>query len=350
MANSVLFSKYTLNSKLSLKNRIVMAPMTRAMATSDWVPTEAMAEYYARRADAGLIVTEGTIIHHSARGHDCVPGIFNAEQTAAWQRVTDKVHERGGLIFSQLWHVGRVSHPYFLKGELPISASDTAMSGHIPRSNDLEFGMCRAASIAEIKQLLEYYAHAAENVIAAGFDGLEIHAANGYLIDQFLHHHTNLRTDEYGGSIENMARFALEVVDTCAKVIGHERLAIRLSAGAYMNQIDGVVADSKVFAYLLHALQDRKLAYVHTGNMEHTHRFPELNNATMTEFMRQAYQGTLVASGNYNLTTASLGISRHEFDLIAFGRPFIANPDLIAKAQTNTAWQEFTPEMLASLR
>ena len=348
MPNNILFTEYQLNKLFTLKNRILMAPMTRVNADANFVPTQAMADYYARRADAGLIITEGTIISREARGHNHVPGIFTEAQIAKWRVVTDAVHARGGLIFCQIWHVGRVSHPTFLEGKLPISASVTTMTGRISRS-DLLFGTSRAATLDEIKELIATYAQAAKNAIAAGFDGVEIHGANGYLIDQFLHHHTNLRNDEYGGSIEKMARFALEVVQACGAAIGFERVALRLSPGAYLNEIIGEMRDGQVFQYLFTQLNKLPIAYVHTGNFDHTKTFPELDGLTMTHFMRQHYAGTVVAAGSYDVALAQYGITAHQFDLAAFGRPFIANPDLVARLKSGQLLEKYDVGMLKEL-
>ncbi len=344
-----LLTPYPLTSKLTLKNRILMAPMTRAKADADLVPTQATADYYARRADAGLIVTEGTLISRHARGHDFVPGIYNDAQIAGWRRVTDAVHVNGGLIFSQLWHVGRVSHPHFLDGELPVSASATTMTGKISRSDGLTFGAARALTIEEIADLIEAYSAAARNAIAAGFDGIEIHGANGYLIDQFLHHHTNLREDEYGGSVENRARFALEIVRACGAAIGYDRVGLRLSPGAYLNEIVADPRDGDVFKYLLQTLNPLGLAYTHTGSFDHAKLFSELDGLSMTHFMRRYYQGTLVAAGSYDLAGAVQGISQNHFDLVAFGRPFIANPDLIARLSSGQEWLPYDVSMLREL-
>lgn len=349
MQDNILFTPYQLNQRFLLRNRILMAPMTRCKSDVNFVPTPPMIDYYARRADAGLIITEGTIVCPDARGHDNVPGIFNHDQIAKWQLVTNAVHARGGLIFCQLWHVGRVSHPHFLNGKLPISASETTMSGKISRSDGLTFGKSRAATLDEISELVAIYAEAAKNAIEAGFDGVEIHGANGYLLDQFLHHDTNLRQDEYGGSIENMARFPLEVVKACGKEIGFDRVALRLSPGAYLNEIVGDVRDAKVFQYLFEQLSPLQLAYLHTGNFDHTRIFPELDDLTMTNFMRRYYDGTLVAAGGYDVAAAQYGIAANHFDLAAFGRPFIANPDLISKLKKDQVLEKYDVKMLGEL-
>lgn len=342
-----LLNKYKLNKIFTLKNKIIMAPMTRAKATDDLVPTDAMAEYYARRADAGLIITEGTVISPDGLGYKNVPGIFSDMQIKHWRKVTDRVHQQNGLIFSQIWHVGRVSHPNFLQGKLPISASETMMTGRLSRS-DLIHGKSRAATLPEIKELISLYARAAENAIKAGFDGVEIHAANGYLIDQFLHHHTNQRQDEYGGSPENMARFALEIVHVCGQAIGYERLGIRLSPGGYLNEIIGNSRDALVFQYLLEQLNKIPMAYVHTGNFDDAKKFKELNDMTMSEFLRKHYQGNLIASGSYTFHSAENGIKNNLFDLVAIGRPFIANPDLIKRFEMGKNLVPYDSSMLAA--
>lgn len=347
--NHILFNKYHLNKQLTLKNRIVMAPMTRTKAADDLTATEDMAAYYARRADAGLIITEGTIIQPDGLGYTNVPGIFTRAQIDHWKHVTEKVHQQHGLIFNQIWHVGRVSHPSLIGNKLPISASETTMSGRISRSNGLTYGKSRAATLDEIHDIINNYATAAKNAIEAGFDGVEIHGANGYLIDQFLHHHTNLRTDNYGGSTENRARFALEIVKACGEAIGYERVGIRLSPGAYLNEIIGDASDALVFKYLLTELNQLPIAYVHTGNFNDANTFPELGDTTMTAFLRKHYKGTLIACGSYTPDKAAQMIKDHQFDLIAFGRPFIANPDFIQRLYHNETLKPYDASMLNTL-
>ncbi len=346
---NVLFTEYKLNDLFTLKNRILMAPMTRAKADNHSVPTQAMADYYSRRADAGLIITEGTVIRADASGYNNVPGIFTPAQINQWKIVTDAVHKKNGRIFLQIWHVGRVSHPNFLQGKLPVSPSATVMAGRIPRSEGLTYGESRALILPEIKELIKSYAIAAENAIKAGFDGVEIHGANGYLIDQFLHYHTNQRMDEYGGTPENMARFALEVVKACGEAIGYERVGLRLSPGAYLNEIVGEKRDALVFKYLFDNLNHFPIAYVHTGNFNDAQQFKELNDMTMTAFIRSHFHGTVVASGGYSLETASQGINQGNFDLVAMGRPFISNPDLINKLNKNASLTQYDASMLNTL-
>jgi N-ethylmaleimide reductase len=345
----MLLTKYQLNKTLELQNRIVMAPMTRAATAADGVPTAEMVAYYARRAEAGLIITEGTLISEIAGGHGGVPGLFTEAQIAGWRAVTEAVHAQGGLIFSQIWHVGRVSHPDFLHGILPVGPSVSEMTGPINRARHLSFGQCRALLRDEINELIAQYAQAASHAIAAGFDGVELHGANGYLIDQFLHYDTNHREDEYGKTPENLARFALDIVRACIDAIGYERLSLRLSPGAYLNQINGDARDAMVFRYLLEKLSNMGLAYVHTGNFDDARRFPELEAKTMTEFMRQHYRGTLISCGGHSPSTALKAIQANEFDLLALGRPFIANPDLIARLKTGAPLKAYDVSMLNTL-
>ncbi|QBR84494.1 alkene reductase [Legionella israelensis] len=344
-----LFNPYPLNDKFLLKNHIVMAPMTRNKADDHFVPTDRMAEYYAKRAQAGLIITEGTIISPEARGYSNTPALYTKEQIQGWQKVTSQVHQNNGKIFAQLWHVGRVSHPIFLQGQLPLSASKTLMTGQLKRSHDLHYGWSREATVSEIKTIIKQFAKAAENAMEAGFDGIEIHGANGYLIDQFLHYDTNQRTDTYGGSPENMARFALEIVNAVGNVIGFERTGIRLSPATYLNQIKGQKEDAEIFSYLLTQLNSLNIAYVHTGNFDDKIIYDMLNHQTMTAFMRKIFHGTLIASGSYNFAEAEEAIRGGRFDLVAIGRPFIANPDLISRLQTQQELKEYHPQMLEAL-
>jgi len=342
-----LLSAYRLNDSLTLNNRIVMAPMTRCLATDELVPTEAMAAYYARRADAGLIVTEATIVHPGGLGYPNTPGIYRDDQVNGWRLVTDAVHERGGTIFLQLWHVGRVSHPVYLRGDEPVAPSAVELKGRVIRQQDLEYGRPRALERDEIPRLAQAYAEGAAHAVAAGFDGVEIHGANGYLIDQFLHHHTNRRTDDYGGSRERMVRFALEVVDGVIAAAGRDRTGIRLSPGAY-HYMDPHPDDVPVFRHLLAELADRSLAYVHTGIFDDSTRFEYLDG-TATAFLRRHYRGSLIACGSYTPESAARGIRADGFDLVAFGRPFIANPDLVTRVGDGSPLAAYDESMLVDL-
>jgi len=346
-----LFQPYKLNSKIILNNRILMAPLTRCMADEDLVPTQAMVDYYARRSEAGLIISEAVIIRPDGQGYPNTPGLFSQEQIAGWQKVTTAVHRNGGKIFAQLWHTGRVAHPFFYgKGDnnaAVLAPSAIAVEGSVPRMRELTYKTPKAVNSEEIKSLIVDYAQAAKNAIAAGFDGVEIHGANGYLIDQFLHHDSNNRTDEYGGNNENMARFALEVVDAIIEQIGNDRTALRVSPGAYFNMA-GDAKDRQVFDYLLPELEKRNLAFLHIGIFDDSMEFDYLGGRA-SSYVREKYTNTLVGVGSYTAETASTAIATNKFDLIAIGRPFIANPDYVAKVRSNETLVEYTEEMLASL-
>ncbi len=249
----------------------------------------------------------------------------------------------------QIWHVGRVSHPVFLDGALPLSASVTQMQARVRRSAGLNYGKSREATLADIERLLQNFADAAGRAIAAGFDGVEIHAANGYLIDQFLHYHTNLRQDAYGKDPQGMSRFALQVVTACGERVGYDRVGIRLSPGAYLHEMQGDTRDAAVFAYFLSELASLNLAYVHTGNFDDSVQFTELGEKTMTQFIREHYQGQVIASGGYDLARAAQGISANQFDLVSMGKPFIANPDLVHKLKHDHELTAYDSSMLETL-
>jgi len=285
-----LLLPYELSSALTLANRIAMAPMTRSMAGPGLIPTPAMAEYYARRATAGLLITEGAIVRADGQGYPDVPGIFTDAQVEGWREVTRRS---------------------YLGGELPIAPSAVALEGRVPRSGGLEYGTPREASTDEIQDVVDAYAGGAANALAAGFDGVEIHGANGYLIDQFLHHHTNRRDDGYGGSPAAMSRFALEVVDAVAARADAGRVGIRLSPGAYFN-MESHPDDAKVFRHLLEELEKRSLA-------------------------------------GFTPESAAAAVADDAVDLVAFGRGFIANPDLVARIRAGQALEPYDQEMLARL-
>lgn len=348
-ANLKLLEPVVLSDQLKLKNRIVMAPMTRCKATQNGDATEDMSRYYARRADAGLIITEGTVIRPDAIGYPQVPGIYTQSHVDKWRAVTDAVHANNGKIMLQIWHVGRVSHPHFLHGQLPISCSATTMKGRIHRSNGLHYGKSRAVSLDEIEVLVNDFARAAKNALEAGFDGIEIHGANGYLIDQFLHYDTNHREDAYGGNSENMIRFASEIVNACINEIGCDRVGIRLSPGPYLNEINVDRRDQDVFVQLLAKLSKLNIAYVHTGAFDDSQTYKELNNLTMTQFIRQHYTGNVIACGSYTIDKACSGIAERKFDCAAFGRPFIANSDLVSKIKNGVTLTAYDTSMLDSL-
>jgi len=343
---SPLFTPLALDAGLTLPNRIVMAPMTRCMAGEGLVPTEAMAAYYARRAEAGLIVTEGTLVRADGQGYPNTPGLFTEQQMAGWQGVTEAVHAAGGRIFAQLWHVGRVSHPTYLDGASPIAPSPVAPDGRVPRT-DLTYTTPRALELAEIPAVVAAYGTAAANAKRAGFDGVEIHGANGYLIDQFLHHHTNRRTDAYGGSPAAMARFCIEVVDAVAAAMGAGRTGIRLSPAAY-HFMEADPRDVGVFDYLLATLTGRDLAYIHAGIAGHDWTYDDLGG-TVAAYLRGRYSGRLVACGGFTPASAAEAVAAGECDLAAIGRPFIANPDLVARIRDGRELVEYHERMLLRL-
>ncbi|CAB1258309.1 alkene reductase [Vibrio cholerae] len=343
----ILFQPYALNDVITLNNRIAMAPLTRCMADDDLVPTDAMVAYYARRADAGLIISEATIIRPDAQGYPNTPGLFTQAQIAGWKKVTDAVHANGGKIFAQLWHTGRVAHPAFFAGEYVLAPSALGVEGSVPRRRELQYTVPKAASQAEIKQLVADYAQAAENARLAGFDGVEIHGANGYLIDQFLHFDSNQRSDEYGETPANMARFALEVVDAVIARIGAERTALRVSPGAYFN-IKADPRDREVFDHLLPELEKRNLAYLHEGMFDDSVTFDFLGGRVST-YLRHHYSKTLMGVGGFSAETGATAIENNEFDLLAIGRPFIANPDYIARVQKGEELKAYQDSMLTEL-
>lgn len=346
-ATSNLFESYKLNDAITLNNRILMAPLTRCMADAELVPTEDMVAYYARRAEAGLIITEATIIRPDGQGYPNTPGIFTQAQIAGWRKVTDAVHAKGGKIFVQLWHTGRVAHPHFFGGGDVLAPSAQKIEGSVPRMRELIYVTPKPATREDIQGLVRDYAKAAENAMEAGFDGVEIHGANGYLIDAFLHHDSNRRTDEYGGTPANMARFALEVVDAVIARIGKDRTGLRLSPGAYFNMATDS-RDRAVFDYLLPELEKRDIAFVHIGIFDDSMEFDYLGGRA-SSYVRAHYGKTLVGVGSYSAQSASEAIAADKFDLIAIGRPFIANPDYVARVRASEELVPYSDEMLATL-
>lgn len=342
-----LLEDFSLNSKLKLNNRIVMAPMTRCMSGAQGIPGGDVAKYYQRRNQLGLIVSEGVVVDPMGQGYPGAPGIYNDEQTAAWKLVTQAVHKGPAKFFMQLWHVGRVSHPSYLSGEKPLCPSAVALSGHIPRSEGLEYGEPKEMSVEEIQYAIQAFSLGAKNAIEAGCDGVEIHGANGYLVDQFLHAHTNRRNDAYGGSFEKRCRFALELIDAVVRETGPERCGIRLSPGAYFN-MEHTPGDEEVFKILLKEIESRKLAYVHVGIFDDFMNFPYLGGRA-TEFLRRHYSGTLIGCGSYTLENAEEALAQNKFDLMAFGRALIANPDYVERIREGLPLKDYDAAMLAEL-
>ncbi len=335
---TTLFDPLTAGN-LHLANRIVMAPLTRNRAP-DAIPTPLMAEYYAQRASAGLLITEATAICHEGQGYADVPGMYGIEQLDGWKRVTQAVHDRGGKIVTQLWHVGRVSHvelqPHFQKPVAPSAirahTKTVLIKDGVPTFVDTSEP--RALDAEEIPGIVQAYRHAAQNAISAGFDGVEIHAANGYLIDQFLKTGANHRKDDYGGSITNRARLLLEVAAAVTEAIGGGRTGIRLSPVTPANDI--VDADPQpLFDHVARALGPLGLAYVHviegaTGGPRELADRPFDYAAFKAAYRAAGGTGAWMVNNGYDLTLAQLALDQGA-DLVAFGRPYIANPDLVAR-------------------
>ena len=346
MDESLLLSEYELPGGLALNNRIVMAPMTRCFADADLAPIPASVDYYRPRADAGLIVTEATLIAPEAQGYPGTPGIYSNVQIAAWKRVVDGVHEAGGRIYCQLWHTGRLAHSHYT-GTRPLAPSAVAMEGTLPRAHGLRYEEPQAMDAGDIARVQAEYAKAAQNAMQAGFDGVELHGANGYLIDQFLHQQTNRRSDEYGGTAENRARFALEVIDRLLSGIGPYRVGIRLSPQAYVN-LKYVAGDEAAFDYLLEALNQRPMAYVHVATFDGNQQYDYLGGRPL-DYARERYAGTIIGCGGYTAETAENDLCQRRIDLSAFGRSFIANPDLVGRIRSGSPLSAYNEKLLTRL-
>jgi N-ethylmaleimide reductase len=334
---SHLLSSFQLKN-LSLKNRVVMAPMTRGRAGEERTANALMAKYYAQRAGAGLIISEGTAISQQGYGWTHSPGIYTSEQTKAWKQIVDAVHERGAKIFLQLWHTGRASHSSFQpNNQLPIAPSAIKIEGaeaHTSKGKK-PYETPRALETAEIPSVVEEYRQAAANAKEAGFDGVEIHAANGYLIDEFLQSKTNHRTDQYGGSIANRYRFLQEVIEVILTVWDAGSVGVRLSPNGSFNDM-GSPDYRESFTYIVQQLNSYQLAYLHLLDGL-AFGFHELGEPmTIVEF-RKIYDGVLIGNCGYDRTDAEKAIASGNADLVAFGRLYISNPDLTARFTHN--WQ-----------
>ena len=333
---SLLFSKSTLG-KLELQNRMVMAPMTRSRSI-DNIPGDLVRDYYAQRASAGLIITEGTSPSPNGLGYPRIPGIFSSAQVAAWTPVNQAVHTHGAKIFIQLMHCGRIAHPLNLPaGARVIAPSAIAATGEM--YTDAE-GMKpnatpQAMTSADIKSTIEEFAQAAKNAVAAEFDGIELHAANGYLLEQFIRPNSNVRTDEYGGSIENRARFVLEVVDAAIAAIGKDKVGVRLSPFGVFNDMPDYPSMASDYTYLAQQLNARGLVYVHL--VDHSPMGAPEVPQSIKETIRREFKGCLILSGGYDAERAESDLATQKCDLIAVGRPFLANPDLVARWKTHAA-------------
>ena len=332
---SLLFEPYNLNG-ISLKNKIVMAPMTRSRATSDHIPTPIIADYYGQRSGGGLLITEGVAPSPNGVGYPRIPGIYNQEQTEAWKQVADRVHAEGSKIFMQLMHTGRISHtdnmPQGSKvlGPSAIPAANTKM--YTDQNGEQELPIPQEMTLEDIKAEQEEFVNAAKNAIAAGFDGIELHGANGYLLEQFINPNANQRTDNYGGSAENRSRFVLEVAKKTIDAIGKEKVGIRLSPGGVFNDLTPFEGQDETYDYLSSELGKLGLAYIHI--VDHSAMgAPEVSKA-LKEKIRDNFGGTIIISGGYDRDSAENDLADGLGHLVAFGRPYLANPDLPERLKT----------------
>ena len=305
----------------ALRNRIIMAPLTRCRASEGRVPNALMADYYRQRSSAGLIISEATSISPMAVGYPDTPGIWSEEQVEGWKLITKAVHDAGGLILLQLWHVGRISDPSYLDGKLPVAPSAIAADGHVslirPKK---EFVTPRALDLEEIPGIVEDYRRGAENAKRAGFDGVEVHGANGYLLDQFLQDTTNKRTDAYGGPIENRARLMFEAVDAAISVWGAERVGLHLAPRGDVHEDGGDSNLSATFGFVAREAGRRKLAFICARE--------SLDEPRQGPAMKKAFGGVFIANQKMTKETGNALLAKGEADAVAFGQLFIANPDL----------------------
>lgn len=334
MTAKILFEPFTM-ADLELKNRIVMAPMTRGRAGEKRIPNELMAEHYGQRASAGLLITEATVISRQGIGWIDSPGIYTDQMVRGWQLVTQKVEPTGAHLFLQLWHCGRASHSDFHGGELPVSASAVKLNGDKIRTplGKKDYETPRPLTVDEIKQTVDDYRTAAKNASVAGFSGIEVHAANGYLINQFLDSKTNQRTDAYGGSLENKARFLKEVLAAVMEVWPSHRVGVRLSPNGVFNDM-GNPDFRETYLYTIRELSRLNLAYVHIMDGLAFGFHEQGEPMTLAEF-RDEYNGTIMGNCGYTKEAAEERIKAGHADLAAFGRPFITNPDLVERLKNN---------------
>jgi 2,4-dienoyl-CoA reductase-like NADH-dependent reductase (Old Yellow Enzyme family) len=323
--------------ELRLPNRILMAPLTRSRAVESRVPNELMAKYYTQRASAGLIVSEATVVTPTGVGYADTPGVWSAEQVSGWKRITDAVHQAGGRMFLQLWHVGRISHPLFLDGATPVAPSAVTPKGTVSLVRpQTPYVTPRALDTSEIPGVIDAFHRGAQNAQKAGFDGVELHGANGYLIDQFLQDSTNHRTDEYGGPIENRARLLLEVVDRLISVWGPGRVGVHLAPRGDAHDI-GDSNRLATFSYAARELGRRKIAFICARE--------KLGDDRIGPQLKAAFGGVYIANEGFTRETAEQVLAAGEADAVAFGKLFIANPDLPQRfaldAQLN-AWKSET--------
>ncbi|GLK49998.1 alkene reductase [Brevundimonas intermedia] len=344
MTTTALFSSYDLGP-VTLSNRIVMAPLTRNRAGPGFVPGDLAVEYYRQRATAGLIIAEATQISQQGQGYQDTPGIYDAAQVEGWRKVTQAVHNEGGRIVLQLWHVGRISHVDLQPGgTAPVAPSAIrAETKTFVNNGFADVSEPRALELEELPGIVEDFRRAAANAISAGFDGVEIHGANGYLLDQFAKDGANVRTDAYGGSVENRARLMLEVAAAVADEIGADRTGIRLSPASPANAISSSDPQAQ-FDYIVDQLNGLGLVYIHV--VEGATGGPRDNADFDYGSLRRRFQNTYIANNGYDRDLAEARLSTGEADLFAFGRPFISNPDLVERLKSGAALADINPATL----
>ncbi|WP_194953047.1 alkene reductase [Sphingopyxis solisilvae] len=325
-------------------NRIIMAPLTRGRAGPGFVPNELAVEYYRQRAAAGLIISEATGISQEGLGWPSAPGLWTDAQVEGWKPVTDAVHAAGGRIIAQLWHMGRLVHSVFNDGKPPVSASATVGAGraHTPVGRrDLE--VARPLEQNEIPRVIADYVHAAENAKKAGFDGVQLHGANGYLIDQFLRDNSNLRDDDYGGPVENRIRLLREVTEALTGVWGADRVSVRLSPNGETQGVDDS-APEKLFPAAAAALDALGIGFLELREPGPDGTFGNTEVPKQSPAIRQAFKGPLVLNSDYDVAKAEAALASGVADAISFGRPFIANPDLVERIRSGAAWSQDNPQ------
>lgn len=344
MTDQILFTPYMLGD-LTLSNRVVLAPLTRNRAGQGFVPSEFAATYYSQRASAGLLISEASQISQQGQGYQDTPGIYTQAQIDGWRTVTEAVHAKGGRIFLQLWHVGRVSHVDLqANGAAPVAPSALRPATKVFVNNSFEdVSEPRALGISELPGIVNDFRQAAANAIAAGFDGVEIHGANGYLLDQFIKDGANVRTDAYGGSIENRARLLLEVTAAVVDEVGANRTGLRISPVSPANGVSSSAPQAQ-FDYLVEQLNALDIVYLHvvegaTGGPRDVAPFD-------FAVLRQRFKNTYIANNGYDLDLATSRLVEDKADLIAFGRPFIGNPDLVERLRTGSPLSAFNPATL----
>lgn len=322
---------------LVLPNRVIMAPLTRCRASAGRVPNALMAEYYAQRAGAGLILSEATSVCPQGVGYPDTPGIWNEAQVQGWKEVTEAVHARGGRIFLQLWHVGRISDPLYLDGELPVAPSALAPEGHVSLVRpEKAYVTPRALELDEIPGIVAAYRQGAENAQRAGFDGVEIHAANGYLLDQFLQDSTNRRSDAYGGCIENRARLLLEVTDAAIEIWGPGRVGVHLAPRCDAHSM-GDSNPAATFGYVAEELGKRGIAFIFAREAQ--------GPGLLGPELKRKFGGVFIANQGLTAETATAIVETGQVDAVAFGVPYIANPDLVQRLRLGAPWNEARPQL-----